>query len=436
MHRRAGSTSVAGGGWQRLLYGDAMERITRGAERGPGSGNRPRPKRAESKHPDLSAYEGLASWVDIFNHGPWANPRKAVRKMAKRGAQTIFLQTSTYGQRKSLYDRESIDEYLVHAHRKGMKVVAWYVPTFNQQNIDFERSKRAIRYRSPSGHRFDSFGLDIEATHVGNIKLRNQRLIALSERLRRVAGPSYPLSAITPDPVIASYWPNFPYKKVGRIFDVIVPMGYWTFRASGFKQVRRYTSKGVKNIRRATGKKDVPIHFIGGIADDARPSDLRGFTKAAREHELIGASLYDYPITDRRSWYEMRALSRDVVRKRRREAAAEKDAEAERQRRARKKRREERTKARDKTKKRARNHGDAKAGSKKAKGSKKNDRSPTKRSKAKKDRSSDSKRTSDKRAKELRNSSSSASRPGSTSEPTDVRERLRLRSRVLSFQRF
>ena len=26
--------------------------------------------------------------------------------------------------------------------------------------------------------------------------------------------------AITPDPVIASYWPNFPYKKVSRIYDV------------------------------------------------------------------------------------------------------------------------------------------------------------------------------------------------------------------------
>ena len=435
MHKRADSSGVAAGGWQSLLYGDAMEHIFRVAERVSEPTKRARPKGAKPKHADLSAYEGLASWVDIFNHGPWANPRKAVRKMATRGAKTIFLQTSTYGQRKSLYDRESIDEYLVHAHRKGMNVVAWYVPTFNQQNIDFERSKRAIRYRSASGHRFDSFGLDIEATHVGNIKLRNERLIALSERLRRVAGPSYPLSAITPDPVIASYWPNFPYRQVGKIYDVIVPMGYWTFRARGFKQVRRYTSTGVKNIQRATGQKDVPIHFIGGIADDAKPSDLRGFTKAAREHDLIGASLYDYPITDRRSWYEMRALSRDVVRKRRQEAAAEREAEEKRQRRARKKRREERTKARDKTKKRARNRGDAKARGKKATASKKNDRRPNKKSKHK-DRSSDSKRTSDKRAKELRSSSSSASRPGSTSEPTDVRERLRLRSRVLSFQRF
>ena len=365
-HKRSGATSQVGG-WQELLYGDATAALRRAAARA--DARTARAELAKTTEPaDLSAYEGLASWIDIFNYKPWANPPGAVRTLAKRGAKAIFLQTSTYGQGRSLYDREAIDQFLYHAHKRGLKVVAWYVPSFDQQGIDFARAKRAINYRSPSGHRFDSFGLDIEATHVGNIALRNKRLMRLSERIRRVAGPSYPLGAITPDPVIATYWPNFPYKKLHRIYDVFVPMGYWTFRARGFKEVREYTAEGVRNIERAVGKKDVPIHFIGGIADDAGTSDLRGFTKAAREEDLIGASLYDYPITDRRSWFEMRALSPEVVQRRREEAIAEREAEKERQRLARIEKREAEAKERSE-------HKDTKAAGKKDKAQKNKDES-------------------------------------------------------------
>ena len=274
---------------------------------------------------DLSAYKGLGSWIDIFNRKPWTNPGRAVRIMHRRGAKAIFLQTSTYGQGAGIYDREAVDAYLRHAHRRGMKVVAWYVPAFDQQKVDFKRIRAAIRYRSPTGERFDSFGLDIEATNVGDVSIRNERLLSLSKRIRNLAGPNYPLGAITPDPVEATYWPSFPYKELAKIYDVFVPMGYFTFRAAGFKDVHDYTKQGIKTIRRETGDPNVPIHFIGGIADDAQPRELKGFVKAARDDAIEGASLYDYPITSRESWFEMRALSTNVA-ARRRAAAAEKAA--------------------------------------------------------------------------------------------------------------
>jgi hypothetical protein len=284
----------------------------------------PAPKRTPRPAPekaDLSPYAGLGSWIDIFNTRPWNNPAAAVSTMDKRGAETIFLQTSTYGQSKGLFDEAAIDSFLHHAHRRGMKVVAWYVPSFTQQKIDLRRVLKAIEYQSPSGERFDSFGLDIEATHVDNIQRRNERLLALSRRIRNAAGVSYPLSAITPDPIASLYWPSFPWKDVARIYDVIVPMGYFTFRADGYEEVREYTEENIRKIRSETGKSDVPIHFIGGIANDAGPVELRGFVKATREHEVMGASLYDYPITSRRSWYEMRALHRSVAQRRRAEAS-------------------------------------------------------------------------------------------------------------------
>ena len=310
-------------GWQQVLF----------AGLGQLSGRTAKPERAEPA--DLVAYEGLGSWIDIFNAKPWADPKRAVRKMAKRGAETIFLQTSTYGQNGGIFDEGAVDAFLHHAHQRGMKVVAWYVPSFTQQKIDLQRSLRAIDYRSPSGERFDSFGLDIEATHVDNVSLRNDRLLALSRRIRKEAGPSYPLSAITPDPMASAYWPSFPWKETAEIYDVMVPMGYFTFRAHGFKQVREYTADNIKKIRAETGDPDVPIHVIGGIADAAGPTELKGFVKANRQHEVMGASLYDYPITSRRSWYEMRALDASVAQRRREDARKEARQAAERARLAR-----------------------------------------------------------------------------------------------------
>lgn len=298
---------------------------------------------------DLVAYRGLGSWIDIFNAKPWANPKAAIRTMARRGAKTIFLQTSTYGQSGGIFDEAAVDDFLHHAHRRGMKVVAWYVPSFTQQKIDLRRSLRAINYRSPSGERFDSFGLDIEAALVDNVSLRNDRLLALSRRIRNAAGWSYPLSAITPDPIASTYWPSFPWKQTARIYDVIVPMGYFTFRAHGFKEVREYTADNIEKIRDETEDRDIPIHVIGGIADAAGPTDLKGFVKASRENEVMGASLYDYPITSRRSWYEMRALDASVAQRRREEAREQAKAAADRAQIARRERREARD-AREKKK--------------------------------------------------------------------------------------
>lgn len=306
-----------------------------GATAGGASGGRDLPA-------DLTAYEGLGSWIDIFNRRPWAKPGAAVRRIANRGAKTIFLQTSTYGQSGGIHNEDAVNAFLHHAHRRGLKVVAWYVPSFAQQRIDLRRSLRAINYRSPSGEAFDSFGLDIEATHVADISERNDRLLALSKRIRRAAGASYPLSAITPDPIASAYWPRFPWKRTAKIYDVIVPMGYFTFRARGFEEVHEYTTANIKKIRRETNNKDVPIHFIGGIADDAGPVELKGFVKASREQEVMGASLYDYPITSRRSWYEMRALDRSVAQQRRRAASERRKEAAERARLARKEKRADR----------------------------------------------------------------------------------------------
>ncbi|MGH2736971.1 MAG: hypothetical protein ACRDKZ_15430 [Actinomycetota bacterium] len=276
------------------------------ADQGPRS--RPEPLTMGAPAVSLTPYRGLAAWVDMYDGKPWEAPSATVKDMAARGTKTLFVETGNYKKRTDIYKRRSLGRMLDTAHEKGMQVVAWYVPSFTNNVRDFRRIKKAINFTSPGGERFDSFAMDIEATVATSITARNRRMLALSDRVRKLVGPAYALGAITPDPVTQRYWPGFPYQGVAARYDAFLPMAYWTYRTRGESRVYRYVSDAIAYIRRAAGHGD-PIHIIGGIASDASTREVRGFARAARAHNAIGASLYDYPITSARQWKQMRRLN-------------------------------------------------------------------------------------------------------------------------------
>ena len=255
----------------------------------------------------LGAYRDLGSWIDIYDAWPWAHPTLAVRKLHERGVRTIFLQTSNYGAEDPIFRPRRTTRFLRSAHSRGMKVVAWSVPSFDRPQKDYHRARAAILFKG-RGHRFDSFGLDIEATVVGNIWRRNQRLLDLSKRLRALVGPDYPLGAITPDPVKSLYWPNFPYQRLNRLYDVFVPMGYFSFRADGYKDVKRYTVASIRTIRRESKDPSVPIHLIGGIGGETEGPEVKGFVRAVRGHDVLGASYYDFAVTSELEWEQLETI--------------------------------------------------------------------------------------------------------------------------------
>lgn len=262
---------------------------------------------------DLAAYKGLGTWIDLFDRGPWRNPTWTVRRAAQRGARTIFLQTSTYGSPRPIMHASKVAEFISAAHRRGLRVVGWSVPAFTTPKKDLYRARLAINLRTRDGEGFDSFGLDIEASIVDNIGKRNARLMWVSRKLRAIAGDDYPLAAIVPDSH-SRYWPNFPYKRVASVYDVMVPMGYFTFSTSGYRSVRTYTTNNIRTLREKTGKVEIPIHVIGGIADDVGVPAARGFVRAVNEHEILGASLYDFAITGAETWRELKPVATGVRR--------------------------------------------------------------------------------------------------------------------------
>jgi hypothetical protein len=258
------------------------------------------------------AYAGLGTWVDIYATTTWANPQRAVAAMARDGVRTLYLQTGNYSQPVALVRPHTLGRFIDAAHAAGIRVVAWYLPSFDNPVQDARRALAAIRFRSPSGERFDSFALDIEAGFVKPVALRNKRLLRLSARLRAATGPRYSLGAIIPSPVgmrrHPRYWPRFPYRALARSYDVFLPMAYFTDAGvHGSKPTRAYLSAGIATIRTRTGNPQEPIHLIGGIAGSMGAKETAGFMHAVADCEPFGYSLYEFPITSRATWKALRS---------------------------------------------------------------------------------------------------------------------------------
>jgi hypothetical protein len=260
-----------------------------------------------------NVYAGLGTWLDIYATPSWVHPRQEVAAMARDGVRTLYLQTGNYEQRDDLVRRHALGQFVDAAHAAGLRVVAWYLPSFLSPQQEKRRALAAIRFRSAKGERFDSFALDIEASLVHGVPLRTRRLLQLSARLRAAVGPRYPLGAIIPSPVgirrHPTYWPRFPYRQLSRIYDVFLPMAYATDRhIRGIAATRAYDAADIAIIRARTGKPHVRIHLIGGIANRMGLRETAGFMRAVAECSPLGYSLYEFPLTSRASW---RALTAD-----------------------------------------------------------------------------------------------------------------------------
>ena len=260
---------------------------------------------------DLSAYTGLATWVDLYDPQVLKRPESSVAAMAENGVQTLFFETSNYQMRRDIMRPDRVARFIEAAHAEGMQVVAWYLPSLTDLNRDLRRSLAAVNFKTPDGEQFDSFGLDIEATLVRSPTKRNERLLTLTRRIRAAVPQELALGAIVPSPVgmrlKPSYWPRFPFAQLARSYDVFLPMGYFTYRRHYPGGSAAYTLSNIRLLRAGTGDPALPVHVIGGIADDVTSSQLRGFLRAARTGGAIGAGLYDFALTTPRQWTQLQA---------------------------------------------------------------------------------------------------------------------------------
>lgn len=112
-----------------------------------------------------NAFRGLGTWVDVYDYGPKFQPSSnslpaitaaSVDDMAQLGVKTLYLQAAQDDTRSEgdLVDRKLVGAILERAHRRGVKVVAWYLPHFADVNRDL-RHIRAMYHFQSRGERFD-----------------------------------------------------------------------------------------------------------------------------------------------------------------------------------------------------------------------------------------------------------------------------------------
>jgi len=268
---------------------------------------------ASSSTPATQPYEGLGTWIDIYDTDVWEHPVHAVRSMVAHGIRTIYLQSSNYHRHRPFVHPEGVGAIVDAAHRRGLEVVAWYLPGFRDLALDLHRAVRTIRFETRSGNGFDSFALDIESSEVRLPSLRTARLLRMSAAIRRAAGAEYPLGAIvaSPDRLVRTdphFWPGFPWRQLAETYDVFLPMTYYTYRVEGPRAAAWYTAQSVQIIRRQTSGLRVPIHVVGGISFDATGPETQGFVDTVLERDVIGASYYTFPGITVDQWKALNAL--------------------------------------------------------------------------------------------------------------------------------
>jgi len=261
----------------------------------------------------IEAYRGLGAWVDLYDAKAWRDPGAAVRNMAAHGVRTLYIETSNSGSAFALKDSWRLAVFIQEAHTRGMRIVAWYLPSLKRPERDYRRIAAAVAFRTPEGETFDGFALDIEASTVRSVTKRNHAVVALSQRIRALVGDTCPLGAITPSPSALAkkrgYWDRFPYRSLAAVYDVFLPMGYYTYHGHGPAAALVDTRANIRELRAQPGCSTMPIHLVGGLSGDSSTAEVRAFVRGSNEGGVQGASLYDWATTTRQQWHELGGLT-------------------------------------------------------------------------------------------------------------------------------
>ncbi len=264
---------------------------------------------------DLLAYQGLGTWVDVYDWSrtyshaetPPVGPAD-VDRMVDVGVQTLYIQTGKWDAPTDVLEPDLLLPIIRRAHARGLRVVAWYLPTLVDPVTDLRRLQAAARLG------VEGLAVDIESRDVPDVATRNQRLIDLSAALRHSL-PGQPIGAIVLPPVVLdrinpAYWPDFPWPALRSLYDLWIPMAYWTNRtsASGYRDAYRYSTENVTLVRQHLGIPGAPVHLAGGIGDKTIPADVAAMVRGAGEHGVAGASLYDWRTTRADAWPELQKL--------------------------------------------------------------------------------------------------------------------------------
>lgn len=260
-----------------------------------------------------SPYAGVGTWLSRYRFtrefggaAPPVTPA-AVDAMADAGVRTLYLQPAADDPRyPGLLSTDILAEFLVRAHERDLQVVAWYLPRFGDIGGDLRRLLEIAAFRA-QGQGFDAIAVDIEFTDAVDLAPRNERLVALSQQLR-AALPGVELGALVLPPVVTDvlnteYWPDFPWQELRDLYDVWLPMAYWSNRSEvGFTDPYWYVGENIARVREHLRDPCAAVSVIGGYDVQETAEDYAAMVRAAAEQQAIGVSIWDWPTTPPGAW--------------------------------------------------------------------------------------------------------------------------------------
>jgi hypothetical protein len=264
-----------------------------------------------SPRADPDVFAGLGTWVDIYDTPAYRSPVPTAARIAARGVRTVYVETANDRSTVDVVSPKQLGLFVDELHRRGLRVVAWYLPGFVQPAVDVRRTRAMLSFRTPTGGSFDGVSLDIESLRLKSPGLRTKRLLALSRILRAEAGET-PIAAITyPSRAFErhpTWWPGFPFKEITALVDAWIPMTYTGGGFRGYDATYGYVARSLRLLRTAVGPQ-VPIHAAGGVANRMNGDELKAFVDAViDEGTVTGWSLYDFQTTGPKAWASLTPL--------------------------------------------------------------------------------------------------------------------------------
>ncbi len=260
---------------------------------------------------DPGVFAGLGTWVDIYDTPAYRNPETTAARIAARGVRTVYAETANDRSTVDVVNPKALGLFVDALQKRGIRVVAWYLPGFVQPAVDVRRTRAMLSFRTPKGASFDGVALDIESLRLKSAGLRTTRLLALSRILRAEAGET-PVAAITyPSRGFErhpTWWPDFPWQDLTGLVDAWIPMAYTGGGFRGYDATYGYVARSLRLLRAAVGP-DIPVHAAGGVANRMNAEELKAFVDAVTDEGTVtGWSLYDFQTTGPKAWAALAPL--------------------------------------------------------------------------------------------------------------------------------
>lgn len=237
---------------------------------------------------------GLASgagiWVNLWNY-PDGDVDSYFARLHAHGVRNYFIQTSR-SNTEALREPAKFAAIIDACHKNSIRVIAWSFSELHSPVSDADKLVYVGNFTTPSGHRIDAVGADMES----NVSAAH--IETYVQRIRQALGSDYPIVAIVYSPLNRAQQAGVtPWRTIANNFNVIAPMTYWSGKMNTVDPYT-YAINSIAKIRQLSGRADVDIHMIG----DAMGTDsqqILQFLKGCQAAEATSASLYpNQKITD------------------------------------------------------------------------------------------------------------------------------------------